>query len=168
MTLYREQANGFVKWTGGTIDGVQHPLTIEQVWTDDELAAINLYRPAEADPVAEGKVSKGMKVERIDGAVRYVHDLGNAPASSTDPADYRLLPWQFKAMVDYLGKDDEIRSAIGTIQDPLQRAASMSRYLHASSYEFGDPLLQQMRQAVGMSEENLSAAWMLAKDLRSA
>jgi hypothetical protein len=89
------------------------------------------------------------------------------PEPSTDPRDYPLLPWQFKAMVDYLGKDDEIRGAIGTIQDPLQRAKSMSRYLHASQYDYGDPLLQQMRAAVGMSEAELSEAWMLAKDLRS-
>lgn len=90
------------------------------------------------------------------------------PEPSTDPTDYPLLPWQFKAMVIYLGKDTAIRTAIGQISDDLERAAALSRYENASAYVFDDPLLQQMRQAVGMSEEDLSAAWMLAKDLRSA
>jgi hypothetical protein len=114
------------------------------------------------DKTTAGKIKSLGFIECIEPAP------GPEPEPSTDPADYPLLPWQFKAMVDYLGKDDEIRGAIGTIQDPLQRATSMSRYLNASAYEYGDPLLQQMRAAVGMTEAELSDAWMLAKDLRSA
>lgn len=88
-------------------------------------------------------------------------------APSTDPADYPLLPWQFKAMVMYLGKDTDIRAAINMIPDDLQRATAMSRYENASSYVYGDPLMQSMRAAVGLSGQELSDAWMVAKDLAS-
>lgn len=86
---------------------------------------------------------------------------------STDPADYPLAPWQFKAMVTYLGKDADIRNAINAISDPLQKAVALSRYENATSYRHNDPFLQSMRVAIGMSEADLSAAWMLAKDMKS-
>lgn len=89
------------------------------------------------------------------------------PAPSTDPADYPLLPWQFKALIIYLDKDAEVRAFIGQIEHPLERAAALSRYENASMYEWADPLMQAARAGIGMSEEDLSAAWMLAKDLRS-
>ncbi len=89
------------------------------------------------------------------------------PQPSTDPADYPLEPAQFKALVDYLGKDSAIRLAIANIPDALQRSWALSRYLNAKSYLWTDAFLQQMRAAVGMTEEELSEAWMLAKDLKS-
>lgn len=90
-----------------------------------------------------------------------------SPEPSTDPADYPLLPWQFKVMVDVLDVDAAIRAAIEDIEDVWQRAVAMRRYTDATSYEWSDPLLQQIRAAIGMSEEDLASHWMVAKDLRS-
>jgi hypothetical protein len=89
------------------------------------------------------------------------------PLPSTDPSDYPLLPWQFKAMVTYLDKDAQIRAAINAMPDALQKAVALSRYENATRYNYGDPFLQSMRVAIGMSEADLSAAWMLAKNLTS-
>lgn len=89
------------------------------------------------------------------------------PTASTDPSDYPLLPWQFSALVNYLGKDADIRTAIAAIPDAMQGAAALARYEKSVSYNFSDPLVSQLRQAIGMSVETLSAAWMQAKDLRS-
>jgi DNA-directed RNA polymerase specialized sigma24 family protein len=89
------------------------------------------------------------------------------PPPSADPDDYPLLPWQFKAMVTYLDKDAEIRAAIATIPDALQKAVALSRYENATSYRHNDAFLQSMRVAIGMTEQTLSDAWMLAKDLTS-
>jgi hypothetical protein len=88
-------------------------------------------------------------------------------APSTDPNDYPLLPWQFKALVVYLGKDVAIRTEINKITDDLQRAKAMSRYENATNYVYNDPLMQSMREAVGLSEQELTTAWMQAKDLAS-
>ena len=70
-------------------------------------------------------------------------------------------------MVIYLDKDTAILAAIASIPDALTRAASLSRYENASSYRYDDAFLQSMRVAIGMSEADLSAAWMIAKDLTS-
>jgi hypothetical protein len=105
-----------------------------------------------------------------DGVITQVEEstIFTPPAPpSTDPADYPLAPWQFKAMVTYLGKDAEIRTAINAISDALQKAVALSRYENATSYNYSDPFLQSMRAAIGMSEADLSAAWMIAKDLKS-
>lgn len=90
------------------------------------------------------------------------------PDASTDPTDYPLSWAQFHAMVDHLGKDAEIRAAVAQIESAIQRAFALKRYEGASAYRFDDPLLQQMRGAIGMSVEALSAAWLQAKDLRSS
>jgi hypothetical protein len=87
---------------------------------------------------------------------------------STNPADYPLAPWQFEAAVNALGKDAEIIAVIEQIPDVWERSKAMARYKKATSYNYGDPFLQSMREAIGMSEADLSAAWMIAKDLTSS
>jgi hypothetical protein len=89
------------------------------------------------------------------------------PEPSTNPNDYPLNPAQFKALVGYLNKDAAIRAAIAHIPDPMQKAWSLSRYENSVTYRHNDPFLQSMREAVEMSEEDLAAAWMIAKDLKS-
>lgn len=90
------------------------------------------------------------------------------PAPSTDPADFPLLPWQFKALVIYLGVDAQIRTAISKVPDAMQRAATLSRYENSGIYRFDDPLVNSLRVAIGMPVEQLEAAWLQAKDLRSS
>jgi hypothetical protein len=104
MTLYLETAGGFVAWQGEPIptplirwlepvemevdgelvqvrkpeayaDDVSHPLTIEQHWTDEELAAVNLYRPKEAAPTPPYHRIVSASVARIDGVVWHVYEL---------------------------------------------------------------------------------------------
>ena len=44
MALDLITPGGLVPWTGQDIEGVRHPLNIEQLWTDGDLAAIGLQR----------------------------------------------------------------------------------------------------------------------------
>ena len=90
------------------------------------------------------------------------------PDPSTNPSDHPLLPWQFKALVIYLGVDAQIRTAISKVSDDMQRAATLSRYENSSLYRFDGPMVNALRQAIGMSVEQLEAAWLQAKDLRSS
>ena len=85
-----------------------------------------------------------------------------------NPADHPLLPWQFKALVIYLGADAQIRTASSKVPDAMQRAATLSRYENSGIYRFDDPLVNSLRQAIGMPVEQLEAAWLQAKDLRSS
>jgi len=78
--LYRQTSpDEFAPWAGEEIDGARHPLSIEQQWSASELAAIDLYLPADADPVPEGKVAVATDVRRVDGVVKFVHTLEDAP-----------------------------------------------------------------------------------------
>lgn len=85
-----------------------------------------------------------------------------------DPADYDLLPWQFTAMVNYLGVDPAIRQAIAAIPDLMLKAAALARYEKATSYRYTDPLVEQLRAAIQLPTQDLIDAWLLAKDLRSS
>ncbi len=103
-----------------------------------------------------------------EGFVVYEPPIEPDPEPSTDPVDYPLLPWQFKAMVMFLDVDADIRAAIMQIPDAMQRAATMSRYENSTEYRYEDPLVEPLRSAVGMPEAELIDAWMIAKDLRSS
>ena len=83
--LYLENpADTFTAWSGEPINDVRHPRTIEQVWSDEELATIGLYRPASPDPVPEGKVSISQTVQRVDGVVKVVLTLADIVVASED------------------------------------------------------------------------------------
>jgi hypothetical protein len=108
-----------------------------------------------------------------ENPIGYTWDNGEwiAPPPSPgedDPAAYPLLPWQFKVMVDVLGVDQQIRAQINQIPDVWQRAVALRRYLNASQYDYNDPLLQQISQAIGITKEQLEEHWMTAKDLSSS
>lgn len=80
MPLYLEVSPGeFMPWNGQTIDGVRYPRTIAANWTAADLEEIGLYRPAPADPVPDAKVVTDQSVQRVDGVVRWVYDLADAP-----------------------------------------------------------------------------------------
>jgi len=83
MTLYLETPSGFVAWNGQPIgegeDAICHPLHIEQLWSAVDLAGVGLYLPAAADAVPEGKIVTGTSVDRVGGAVKFVHALADAP-----------------------------------------------------------------------------------------
>lgn len=81
MALYRIENNEAVKWVGEPIDGVRHSLSIEYKWSQQELEAIGLYKPADADLIPEGKFSTGREVQLIDKVVKWVHTLED----SVDP-----------------------------------------------------------------------------------
>ena len=81
MVAYLETDTGFDLWAGQEIDGVMHPRNIDTLWSDADLNAIGLFRPAEADPVPEGKRVVSTSVQRVNGAVKYVHELEDLPAN---------------------------------------------------------------------------------------
>ena len=92
--LYIETPEAFVPWTGQPVNGVRHPTNIEDVWTDEEIAAAGLFKPADADPVPEGKVVVSAEVQRVNGVVKYVNTLADVPAPQ--PEDFSLSDGQLR------------------------------------------------------------------------
>lgn len=82
--LYVETSNIFAPWAGESINGKRYPPAVEN-WSDTQLAEVGLYRPQEAEPVPGGKIVISRSVQRVDGVVRWVNELADAP--EPDPAD---------------------------------------------------------------------------------
>lgn len=87
MTLYLETSGDFIPWRGERIDGVLHPLSIETSWSSSDLEALDLFLPAQADPVPQGKAVTSTSVQRVGGVVKFVHDLTDLPPPSSDDVD---------------------------------------------------------------------------------
>ncbi|WP_187967836.1 DUF4376 domain-containing protein [Aquibium microcysteis] len=84
MPAYIENAGTFALWRGEAIDGILHSLQIADLWSEAELAEVGLYRPAEADPVPEGQRIVSTSVERVDGVVKFVHELAPIVPTADD------------------------------------------------------------------------------------
>lgn len=80
MTLFQKIGSVYTPWVGDPVDGVRHPMNIETAWSTEELAAINLYTPAPAAPVPDGKVSTSVIVVDVGGVPSYVHQLRDLTA----------------------------------------------------------------------------------------
>jgi hypothetical protein len=124
-------------WRGQAINNVAHPRNIEQLWTADQLAAIGLEVVPPPEPVPP----------------------------STDPADYPLEPFQFYAMLDILGKTAQVEAAIDGIQDTTQRAVAKAKFKHSTRFHRDNELFAMLAPAVGLTDAEIDAAWMAAKDI---
>lgn len=82
--LYREHPPGtFARWNGEPINGIAHPRSIEQRWSEAELAAAGLYVPVRPD-VPEGKLVVSETVQRVEGVVQFVYELEDQPAPTSE------------------------------------------------------------------------------------
>ncbi len=89
--LYLENpADSFSLWSGEPINGVQYAPNIGDLMSDAELAAIGLYRPADADPVPSGQRVIGTSVQRVEGVVKYVHALEDIPLDDVKSGHVQL------------------------------------------------------------------------------
>jgi hypothetical protein len=132
-------------WRGQAINNVAHPRNIEQLWTADQLAAIGLEVVPPPAPVPP----------------------------STDPADYPLEPFQFYAMLEIIGSQSdpvrdleaEILAAIDAIPDLNIKAVARAKLKHTMQFHRDNPLFAQIAPTLGMSDAEIDAAWMQAKDI---
>lgn len=159
--LYLETQEGFSPWTGGAISGVVYPRAIEQHWTPQELAALNLYAPAEADPIPEGKRVVSTAVQRVSGVVKFVHTLEDIPAPQ--PSDKPLSKRQLRLGLIQAGiLPSAVRAQLEAIQDPLEREAALTWFDFTDQIEWDHPQTQQFMALVGFTQEQASAMWIAA------
>lgn len=76
-----------------------------------------------------------------------------------------LKRWQFHAMLEILGKAQAVQDAIDAIADTKHRAVAKAKLAHTDTFDRDDPLFAQLKDAVGLSDAEIDAAWMAAKDL---
>lgn len=83
MLLRKIGVNDFVPWKGEAIDGIQHPRNIEQLWTDEELVSIGLFR-IEKTSVPEGKTVESISYQQHGNFAKEVHVLADKTYSWSD------------------------------------------------------------------------------------
>jgi len=193
--LYFKINGKAVLWNYEMINNIRYPSNIEFLWSDDELAAVGLYRPLPADSVPEGKIAVGETVTVVRGKVKVVLTLEDEPIPeppSTDPADYPLSMRQLR--LGLLANDfpvnfiqDVITGLVWAEDDPrwsefelspspeqiavarTAQAGNQARaqiwYEETSVVEWDHPMTQQLIVAAGLTTEQAGTMWMQAKDL---
>ena len=88
-------------------------------------------------------------------------------AAKLDPTNYPLTNIQFHAMVDFLEMDGPIRTVIAAMPKGMERSMALKRYENSVTYDRDDPLVAAIAASdeVALSDAELDAAWMEAKDL---
>lgn len=120
--MYYETSPGvFQGWGGERLaNGVLYPFDIRETWTDEALATVGLFRPAEAIPIPPGKTPVGRKVERVDGIVRFVDELVDlAPPLSAPVVEVSAV--QAKTALYGAGLFDAVEAAISAHPYALMR-----------------------------------------------
>lgn len=160
--LYLETQEGFSEWTSGTIGGVKYAAKeIERFWTPQELAALNLYTPAPADPVPEGKRVVSTAIQRVGGVVKFVHTLEDIPAPQ--PGDKPLSKRQLRLGLIQNGiLPSAIRAQLEAIPDPFEREAALTWFDFTDVIEWDHPQTQQFMALVGFTQAQAAAMWIAA------
>jgi hypothetical protein len=160
MSLYLEERGSFREWNGREkIGNTSYQPNIGDLWPPEELAALNLYEPV-VPPVPPGKQVAGKTVQRVKGVVTFVYVLESVPLSD-------LNRIQFEFMVEKLGIGPAIEQAIAAMSDGTdleQNAKIMARVLYRSGQRFerSHPLFTELASAVGLTAEQVDAAWRVA------
>lgn len=76
-----------------------------------------------------------------------------------------LKRWQFHAMLELLGRAQAVQDAIDAIENPTHRAVAKAKLAHTDNFDRDDPLFDQLKDGVGLTDAEIDAAWMTAKDL---
>jgi len=162
--LYLETQAGFELWGGQAINGIVHPLHIEQRWTSEELAAIGLFVPE--DPgVPEGKIATSMSVQRVGEVVVVVYVLEDAPPPSADPAGYPLTARQLRlGLIRHGITLSTVQAAISAIGDGQQRDEAQVYWEFSTVINWSHPMTRGLMALAGITPEDAAAMWMVAKD----
>lgn len=166
--LWLEDGAVFREWNGiEKLGGTSYQPNIgdPDMWPDDELAAINLYKPL-VPAVPFGKVVAGSSVQRVDGVVTFVYTLSDAPGS-IDAQFHPLEPWQFWSIIELSGLGEQaLRDAIDLIPDATFKVKALQKLAHppGGTYRRSDPLFNNpfLMMQLGMTEEEINGLWVEA------
>ncbi len=135
MALYRVENDKAVQWNGESINDVSHPRNIEQVWSDEELNAIGLYKLLPGDDIPAGKEIVSEVIGVVDGSpkiVRVFQDI-DMDKKRKGMTTTRL---QLKAVLLQYGLLDKIDALVAQ-SDALTQMA----WTEASRFERSSPLV---------------------------
>lgn len=133
------------------IGDVLHPWQITELWSDEELAALNLYR-VERLPVPADKVLNGYSFERANGKVQMVLDLGDAVLKASAR--------QLRLAMNALGLRDDIEEYVAS-QDRDVRDS----WQWTTEFESTHPFLVGAAEQMNKTPEEVKGLFLLAMTL---
>ena len=74
--------------------------------------------------------------------------------------DVALTPVQFHAMLDILGTRATVNQAINSLYTGRDRTVALTKLERSSEYDYTDPMMDAIRQAIGMTQAEFDAAWL--------
>ena len=164
--LFIKTKDGYPEWHGEAIGDTKHPLNIEALWTDDELANVGLFKAVEP-PIPDGKLVIGRHAELINDVLTIVYDLQDKPLAPIDMRFPPLDPWKFWAMVEIAGLAQPIADAFESIPDATVKAVARAKLEHITKYQRSDPLFADpyLMGKIGKTAAEIDALWLQANNL---
>lgn len=127
------------EWKGEAIGDIVPSAAAEELWSDEELAAMGLERFTPPPPEAP-----------------------SLPA--VPPLERPLQPVQFQAMLRLSGKYDEIMAAVAQLP-AQQRAVVEAKIEYSLAYWRSNPLFDTLGQMVNLTSEDIDALWLQALEI---
>lgn len=158
--LYKENEGIFEPWNGERIDEILYPLNIEQLWSTEELEALNLYVPQNADEVPEGKIVMSTSVQRVDGTVKFVHVLEDYVV----PVPSVVTRRQAKLALHGAGLLSLIEPSLQALFEP-EKTAAIIEWENATEFHRDHGLLVALASILGLTNEQVDDLFIQASQL---
>jgi len=160
MGLYYLETDGqqAVRWRGEPINGIRHPKNIEKIWTDAELEAIGLCRPAPFDPLPEGHIAVegSERVEVVGGVPKQVRDT--MPAIEAERAKMKVSRFQFTEALRDAGQLQNFINAAQAVGGRDMRAFEQVTEVRRNSN-----FIEAVRVQVGATQEAVDNLFVAAQ-----
>ncbi|GGE36423.1 hypothetical protein GCM10007276_12400 [Agaricicola taiwanensis] len=146
MFIVQNQAGSLVEIQPGstiTSSGARHPWMITELWPDDELEAINVWRVSPAK-VPDGKIVTGYTFVMGEDGPEQVLDLADAPAPDCVSA------FQARSALRLAGLLDAVETAINSADEQTQDA-----WEYAVEFRRDSPTIASMAATLGLSDQEV-------------
>jgi hypothetical protein len=130
---------------------VTHPWQITELWSDDELAAINLYRVPQVALGTQDTITS-YSFSRVDGVVTQIAVIATVPRV--------VSPRQIRLALSAIGQ----RAAVEAYVDAADITVQDSWHYTVEFYE-DNPLILACMTALGKTEDDLKALFDIALGL---
>lgn len=157
MLYLENQDNTFTRWRGERIAGIAYPLSIESKWSPEQLADVGLYAPAPASPVPQGKVPQSVSVQRVDGVVRFVRELADAPPPAVPK---QVTARAARLALNRFGLRDDVEAAVEAADRDTQ-----DYWLYSQTIGRTHAVMLAMAAQLGLTGEQLDALFVAADEI---
>ena len=122
--LFREIDGKFEHWKGERLSGVSHPINIGDVWSEDELEAIGLFKLYDdlAPTLEAGDDITLVELEKIDGKLQKKYTVGKIPKDDNLRKTLQCTKLQAVMILNEYDMLNQVESIVGKSDETVQLA----------------------------------------------